>query len=257
MAFELELWMSRWPVVYVMAGITLLGILSKEISRLSLKSLSRAVGKLNRNPKRVRNHMVSQSISWYEQSVKEGKTPQVEEHLRKQLAFSKIGFIPVYRLENGNLVAMTATVLLGMVSTLLSYVDGCRMNETLFLFTAGFFCAGLCLLFEVFSGTEYYRGCFLLGMKDYFSSLPEKKEAEEPVRKETGAGERVIPSLDGDIVTRREREQLGLVKPLHKEQKEFASEKQEYSAAAKEAVPQPPKIDKELLEDLLKSMLME
>ena len=64
MAFELELWMSRWPVVYVMAGITLLGILSKEISRLSLKSLSRAVGKLNRNPKRVRNQMGRQSIAW-------------------------------------------------------------------------------------------------------------------------------------------------------------------------------------------------
>ncbi len=255
MAFELELWMSRWPVVYVMAAITLLGILTKEISRLSLKSLSRAVAKLNRNPKRVRNHMVSQSISWYEQSVKAGKTPQVEEHLRKQLAFSKIGFIPVYRLENGNLVAMTATVLLGMVSALLSYVDGCRINETLFLFTAGFFCAGLCLLFEVFSGTEYYRGCFLLGMKDYFSSLPEKEE--EPVQKEAEAKERVRPSLDGDIVTRKEREQLGLVKPLHKEQPAFSAAKQEFSAAAKEAVPEPPKIDKELLEDLLKSMLME
>ena len=255
MAFELELWMSRWPVVYVMAAITLLGILTKEISRLSLKSLSRAVAKLNRNPKRVRNHMVSQSISWYEQSVKAGKTPQVEEHLRKQLAFSKIGFIPVYRLENGNLVAMTATVLLGVVSALLSYVDGCRMNETLFLFTAGFFCAGLCLLFEVFSGTEYYRGCFLLGMKDYFSSLPEKEE--EPVQKEVEAKERVRPSLDGDIVTRKEREQLGLVKPLHKEQPAFSAAKQEFSAAAKETVPEPPKIDKELLEDLLKSMLME
>lgn len=256
MAFELELWMSRWPVVYVMAAITLLGILTKEISRLSLKSLSRAVAKLNRNPKRVRNHMVSQSISWYEQSVKAGKTPQVEEHLRKQLAFSKIGFIPVYRMENGNLVAMTATVLLGVVSALLSYVDGCRMNETLFLFTAGFFCAGLCLLFEVFSGTEYYRGCFLLGMKDYFSSLPEKEDVEkaveeEPQKKRDGA------LLDGDIVTRTEREQLGLVKPLHKEQPAFSVAKQEFSAAAKEAVPEPPKIDKELLEDLLKSMLME
>ncbi len=284
MSFQYELWLSRWPVLYVMLGICIVGICAKMLAGISCHILAKQVRRLNKGQEVSNRGITKNLLADYERHIRKGEyIEEVDNYIEGALSNQRMLGIPVYQLENCNLMAIVLCFTLGVLCSLVAFLNGARDNEIVFIFTAGLMFTGISVVAEVFFRVDYNRMYYLLGMHNYLTNdlyfklqrdmLQEQEVSdarEERKRllyqeaaaavisdkdeeaKETASPDRQSAQariLEQVAKARQQSKDMG-VQVSHKRDDEEKLENASMAAAVE------PELDNDLLEDILRSFLM-
>lgn len=229
MGYQYELWLSRWPMLYVMAGLCLFGIVTKIIASVGCRGLSVQIRRLSMGKPVVKHKLTKSLIERYQGYIKKGQNEiDVEHYLEEGLAGARVCGVNMFQLENLNLTMMVVCFTLGVIGAMIAFLNGSRDNEIVFIFTAGLALTGVNVVAEVLFRNDYHRMYYLLGMQNYLTNVVRYHEQEELLEHEEleRAKQERKQKLGKDIkkdkkrdekqvaaqVTREEKEQLGLIK---------------------------------------------
>lgn len=273
---QYELWMKEWPVVYVILGLAVFGVLCKMFADIGMAKMAGQVKRLQ-NGKKIRRKDILKLVRRFKKHRKEQSTAErLERNVEETAARAKVMGVAIYPLENWNLVMIVACFLLGMLSSLHAFLSGADDREIVFLFVTGLFGTGIGVLAELLFATEYYRMLFVLGMENYLEgSMPGAVYETEKVQDLKANVEKVQRTETEDRKTKRRKLQSVPVseKTMQKEEKQIWENLQqknpeEMRKEQREQKLEPkPETNKkaheesadqsELLEEILRSLLVE
>lgn len=249
MKFQYELWLSRWPVVYVMVGLCMVGVLCKIISNLATFGLLRQAKRVNQGKRISKRSMTKHLLDAYRKKVRKGIVIEdLERYVQEALAGAKAFGISIAQLENGNLTMMVLCFTLGAVNSMIAYLNGSSDSEIVFVFTVGLALTGICVIAEVCFHNDYYRMMYLLGMQNYLENeyryeIALELEHEEEERQAT------YKEVEAEVRARNFEEPVEYT-PETVPEFQFRESTATGIAATRE-------LDDEMLEELLRGMLLE
>lgn len=180
MAYQYEIWLSRWPIIYVMIGFCVFGILCKLIAGISCMRLAVQVKRLAQGKSVDKHSMTRELIAGYREYLRNGVEVQdMDNYIEEAVAGERLLGIHVYQLENMNLTMMVTCFTLGVIGSLVAFLNGARDDEIVFIFTVGLALTGIMVIAEVLFRNDYYRMLYLLGMQNYLTNVVRVEEAEE------------------------------------------------------------------------------
>lgn len=252
MKFQYELWLSRWPVVYVMVGFCIVGVLCKLISNLATYGLLRQAKRVSRGKRISRRSMTKHLLDSYRKMVRKGIVIEdLERYVQEALAGAKAFGVSIAQLENTNLTMMVVCFTLGAVNSMIAYLNGSSDSEIVFVFTIGLALTGICVIVEVCFHNDYYRMMYLIGMQNYLENeyryeITAELEHEEEARQAT------YKEVEEEVRARNYAREVEPVEYTSETVPEFQFREPTATgiAAAKE-------LDDEMLEELLRGMLLE
>lgn len=209
MEYQYEIWLSRWPVIYVMVGLCAFGILCKVIASISCMRLSAQVRKLARGKNVDKHQMTKRLIEGYATHVCQGEEiKEVDNYIEEAVARDKVFGLYVYQLENLNLTMMVTCFTLGVIGSLVAFLNGARDNEIVFIFTVGLALTGIMVIAEVLFRNDYHRMVYLLGMQNHLQNIVRfqvKEEVTQHAELEQARAQRNA-SLRGDKLLQEQAE---------------------------------------------------
>ncbi|MBO4997697.1 MAG: hypothetical protein J6D02_06845 [Lachnospira sp.] len=248
MGYQYELWLSRWPMLYVMAGLCLFGIVTKIIASVGCRGLSVQIRRLSMGKPVVKHKLTKSLIERYQGYIKKGQNEiDVEHYLEEGLAGARVCGFNMFQLENLNLTMMVVCFTLGVIGAMIAFLNGSRDNEIVFIFTAGLALTGINVVAEVLFRNDYHRMYYLLGMQNYLTNVVRYREQEELLeneelerakleRKQKLGKERKKDKkqLTAQVtkeekeqltaqVTKEEKEQLGLIREVEEQPKDVVT----------------------------------
>lgn len=225
MGYQYELWLSRWPMLYVMAGLCMFGIVTKIIASVGCRGLSVQIRRLSMGKPVVKHKLTQGLIERYQGYIKKGQNEiDVEHYLEEGLAGARILGFNIFQLENLNLTMMVVCFTLGVIGAMIAFLNGSRDNEIVFIFTAGLALTGINVVAEVLFRNDYHRMYYLLGMQNYLTNVvryheqeelletEELKRAKQERKQKLNKEKKTEEKQPAAQVTREEKEQLGLLK---------------------------------------------
>lgn len=236
MGYQYELWLSRWPMLYVMAGLCLFGIVTKIIASVGCRGLSVQIRRLSMGKPVVKHKLTKSLIERYQGYIKKGQNEiDVEHYLEEGLAGARVCGFNMFQLENLNLTMMVVCFTLGVIGAMIAFLNGSRDNEIVFIFTAGLALTGVNVVAEVLFRNDYHRMYYLLGMQNYLTNVVRYREQEELLeneelerakqeRKQKLGKERKKDKKQLTAqVTKEEKEQLGLIREAEEQSKDVVT----------------------------------
>ena len=236
MGYQYELWLSRWPMLYVMAGLCLFGIVTKIVASVGCRGLSVQIRRLSMGKPVAKHKLTKSLIERYQGYIKKGQNEiDVEHYLEEGLAGARILGVNMFQLENLNLAMMVVCFTLGVIGAMIAFLNGSRDNEIVFIFTAGLALTGINVVAEVLFRNDYHRMYYLLGMRNYLTNVvryhqqEELLEAEEIERAKEERKQKLSKDKNktekqlGAQVTKEEKEQLGLLKEAEEQAKDVVT----------------------------------
>lgn len=249
MKFQYDLWLSRWPVVYVMVGLCVVGVLCKFISNLATLVLVWQVKRVNLGKRISRRSMTKHLLDAYRKKIRKGIVIEdLERYVQEALAGAKAFGVSIAQLENGNLTMMVSCFTLGAVNSMIAYLSGSSDSEIVFVFAVGLALTGICVIAEVCFHNDYYRMMYLISMQNYLENEYRYEIATE-LEHEEEARQATYKEVEEEIRARNYPEEV-----------EYASQtvpEFQYRESTATGIAAARELDDEMLEELLRGMLLE
>jgi hypothetical protein len=163
-----ELWLQQWPMIYVMLGLCVIGIVCKMLANIGWQQMTRQVRRLHKGKEIGRHKMTKRLVEDYEEYICRGvKVHDLDNYIETYVTEARVLGVPIATLDNLNLTMMVTCFSLGAVGGLTAFLNGARDKEVVFIFTVGLALTGITVIAEVLFRGDYHRMYYLIGMHNY------------------------------------------------------------------------------------------